>query len=113
MGIIHPDSFDETMHIHGVHDGRLNYYDTVDSTVKPCADNPATISHTGTITQGTLVQITNIPPKARVDIPDMGLTRVDDGFLDINTDAALGDLIIKIKAPRYKPIEWELQVVTP
>lgn len=113
FGIIHPDSFDEAIHVMGRHDGNLFYYDIAEQVVKPCLDSDVTISHTGTLTQGTLVQVTNIPPNSQINVSSMGLIDVDDGFLDIATSAALGELKITARTPHYKPVTWMLEVVSP
>lgn len=113
FAVIHPDHYDNTKHVPGHHDGKLNYFDIASQEVKPCNDNPATISHTGQVTQGTTVQITNLGAKSKVDISEVGLVMVDDEFLDIATDQALGEIQIKVRTPRYKPVEWTIEVVAP
>lgn len=112
-GIIHPDHFDESIQVQGSYDGNLFYYDTVEKVVKPCAENSATISHTGTVTRGTLVQVTNVLANSKIHVSESGLIDVDDGFLDITTDLAQGELKIKVLTPHYKSVEWQLEVAAP
>lgn len=114
IGQLDPDYVDLNSHISGAHDGNQFYVDIADNkSVKPCNNNPAAISHTGQVTQGTTVQITNLGAKSKVDISEVGLVMVDDGFLDITTDQALGEIEITVRTPRYKPVEWTIEVVAP
>ena len=100
-------------YIPGAHNGDLFYVDPVDKSVKPNNENPAVISHAGQIVQGTIVQITGLVEKSKVDVTNVGRISVDDGFLDITTDQTLGQITIRAQAPRYKPVTWTLEVVTP